>query len=70
MIAAAMRGVGSSHSIPQQSIPGIGLPKRVEEMIEELANVIRVSNMERLLFLGQLEHEHEAIAAIEGIPLP
>lgn len=55
---------------PKKLNPNIDMPKRTEEMIEELAAAKKAPGVERILFPGQLEHEKEAIAKNEGVNLP
>ena len=55
---------------PRKLNPNIDMPKRTEEMIEELAAAKKAPGVDRILFPGQLEHEREAIAKTEGINLP
>lgn len=50
--------------------PGVDFPARVEAMIEELAAARRAPDVERILYPGQLEHEHEIRAAVNGMTLP
>lgn len=55
---------------PVRLNPGICMPKRVEEMIEDLASARRAPGVDRILFPGQLEHEREAAAIRDGVNLP
>ncbi|MGI6691673.1 MAG: Ldh family oxidoreductase [Christensenellales bacterium] len=55
---------------PRKLNPNVDMVARVEAMIEELAASPRAPGIDRILYPGQLEHEHEALASKEGLKLP
>jgi LDH2 family malate/lactate/ureidoglycolate dehydrogenase len=55
---------------PKKLNPNIDMPARTEAMIEELASAKRAPNVDRILYPGQLEHEREDAAKLNGIELP